>query len=390
LQGNFDFSNDLRMSWWQYKNASEPTARQTCGGQIFLVIFCGAVLVFTVCMEVHFVGVLIDQYQAQSFPKTEGQVLSVRINIQRGSKGGVSYHPAFLYRYEVNGQSYEGGRYRYDGFPTDYYSVNEIVTEHPAGSKIAVYYNPDDPADTVLSPGVVSWDVPLPFLISPFFYIFLFLSLNAWRVINWPGGVQPVAGGVKIMTGMLTTRVRLPRYLPSNVGIITAGILTFSAGIVIEVYYASSTVPAGFFALLIIIVASALAYCWQYWRVASGRQDLVIDEGARTVELPLTYDRSERRPLPFSEIKAVTLEGVTHKVKNGIIYTYAPTLELRDGSTEQLTDIGSIFSTSALNQNRAESFAAWLREKLGVATSEISFMNAATLVDPGDRHFAGQ
>lgn len=366
------------------------TAGETCGALIFLVITCAAALLLTVCMEVHFVGVLIEQCQAQSFPKTEGQVLSVRIDSHRGSKGGVSYHPAILYRYEVNGQSYEGGRYRYDGFPDDYYSVNEIVTDHPAGSTIEVYYNPDNPADTVLSTGVVAWDVPLPFLISPFFYLFLFLTLNTWRVINWPGKVQPVAGGVKIMTEMLTTRVRMPRYLPGNVGLITAGILTFSAGIVIAFYYASSTVPAGFYALLIIIAASALAYFWQYWRVASGRQDLVIDEGARTLTLPLTCDRSGRQPLPFSEIKAVTLEEVAHKVKNGVIYTYAPTLELRDGSSERLTDIGSILSTSSLNQNRAESFAAWLREKLGVPASEISFMNAATLVDSDDRHFAGQ
>jgi hypothetical protein len=378
------------MSWWQYKAANEMTAGQIFRIQILLVIICGAAFAFTVWMEAHFTGVLIDQYLAQSFRQTEGRVVSVRINLHRGSKGGVSYHPAFLYRYEINGRSYEQERYRYDNFPDDYYSVKEIVTAHPAGSGIAVYYNPDDPADTVLSPGVVAGDVPLPFLMSPFFYIFLFLSLNTWREINWPRKVQPVAGGVKIVTEMLATRVRLPRYLPSNLGLITAGILTFSAGIVIEVYCASSPVPAGLSALVIIIVASALAYFWQYWRIASGRQDLVIDEGARTLELPLTYDRSERQSLSFSEIKAVTLEEVAHKVKGGIINTYAPTLELRNGSSERLTDLGSVLSTSSLNRNRAESFAGWLRDKLGVPASEISFMNAAPLVDSSDRHFAGQ
>jgi hypothetical protein len=378
------------MSWWQYKSTREATAGQTCGALIFLATLCGAALVFTVCLEVYFVGVLIDQYQAQSFPKAEGQVLSVRINSHRGSKGGVSYHPTLLYRYEINGQSYEGGRYRYDNFPDDYYSVNEIVTNHPAGSAIEVYYNPDNPADSVLSPGVVTREVLFPFLISPFFYIFLFLTLNTWRAIHWPGRAQPVAGGVKIITEMMTTRVRLPRYLPSNVGLITAGVLTFSTGIVIEGYYTSSPVAAGMFALIIIIVVSVLAYFWQYWRIASGRQDLVIDEGSRTVEFPVTYHRTGRRPLPFAEIKAVTLEEVAHKVKNGVVYTYAPTLELWDGSSERVTDIGSIFCPSSLNQNRAESFAAWLREKLGVPSSEISFVNTATLVDSDDRHFAGQ
>jgi uncharacterized protein DUF3592 len=378
------------MSWWQYKNSSEMTAGQACGAQIILAVTCGLALMFTVWMEVHFVDILMDQYQAQSFPKTLGKVLSARIESHRGSKGGVSYHAAFSYRYEVNGRSYEGGRYRYDGFPDDYDSVRGIVADNPAGSGMAVYYNPDDPADAVLSPGVVSLDVTLPFLFSPFFYIFLYLSLNTWRVIKWPGREQPVAGGVKIMTEMMKTRVRLPRYLPGNVCVITAGVLTFSAGIVIQFHYADSTVTAGFFAVPLIIAASAAAYFWQYWRLASGRQDLVIDEGARTVELPPAFDESGRQPLPFSEIKAVTLEEVSHKVKGGVIYTYAPTLELRDGSSKQLTDIGSVLSTSSANQNRAESFAAWLREKLEVPHAEISFVNGAPLVDSHDSHFAEQ
>ena len=290
-------------------------------GQIFALIFLGVFLaVFVWFWDVRGVQVLMRQYQAQSFPKTEGQVLSVEIISQTGSKGRIYYHPAFLYTYEVNGLSYEGRRYRYDGSPSDYASVNQIVISHPAGSTIEVYYNPNNPADAVLSPLVVANDVSRLFLMSPVIFLFLFMFLKVGREIDWPGRAKPVAGGVKIVTEMLTTRARLPRYQPGWLGLITAGILSFIAGVAIEVAFASSPVPASLYALIIIIVAGALVYLWQYLKIASGIQDLVINEGARTIELPLTYKRRERRPLPFSEIKAVTLEMVAHQSRGGVSY----------------------------------------------------------------------
>jgi hypothetical protein len=324
-------------------------------GFTFLVISFGVCIWF---LEVRGIRVLMRQYRAQSFPQTEGTILAGEVIRQTGSKGRVYYHPHFLYSYTINGQGYQGGRYRYDGYPSDEASVSQIVASHPIGSSVEVYYNPDDPADTCLAPLVVAQDVSILFLFTPITLIFLFVLLKAGRELDWPGRITPVAGGVKIITETMTTRVRLPRYQPSWLSLITAGIFSVIAGIVIPLGFKYSPVPAGSFALLIILATCVLVYFWQYWRLASGIQDLVIDEGARTVELPLTYKRRERRPLPFAVIKAVTLEKVAHRGKSGVSYTYAPTLEMRDGSSERLTD---------LSKNRAEAFASWLREKLGTS-----------------------
>jgi hypothetical protein len=117
-------------------------------------------------------------------------------------------------------------------------------------------------------------------------------------------------------------------------------------------------VPAGLFALIITIGAGALVYFRHYRRIASGIQDLVIDESARTVELPLTYKRRERRRLAFSDIEAVSVEHGRYGVT-----TYTPMLRLRDGSSERLTD---------LDRDRVESFVAWLWEKLGRPVAEKS------------------
>jgi hypothetical protein len=298
---------------------------------------------------------LMRQFQAQSFPKTEGRVLSVGILSiekfsQAASKREVYYHPAFSYQYEVNGKSYKGVRYRFDDFLFDYKSVNQVVMAHPAGSTVEVYYNPADPADAVLSPLVDVQDTSHTLLALPFLYISLFFLLKIGRGIDWPGRVKPVAGGVRIITEGLTTRVRLPCFQPGSLGLSTTCILSIIAGFVIPFICVSSPVPAGLLAFLITIVAGASVYFRQYRRIASGIQDLVIDESARTVELPLTYKRRERRLLAFSDIKTVGLEK-----RNGAI-TYAPTLQLQDGSSERLTD---------LDRENAESFVAWLWEKLG-------------------------
>lgn len=361
--------DDLRMSWWQYKPSGEMSSKQAFRLQIFIV----ALLAVALAVFLWFWGqfcllVLVRQFQTQSFPFTRGRVLSVHLATHIGSKRGESYQAVFLYTYDVNGQKYEAGRYRYDDYPAGYYSVNAVINAHPAGSAIDVYYNPANPADAVLSTGVVARDVSQPFIFSLFIFFLLLLLLKTVQDIEWPG-VPPVAGGVKIIADLGTTRVRLPRFWPGDLCVITAGALSVLAGFVID--RSDSPLETGLHALTLIIVVGASAYFWQFWRISSGRQDLVIDEGARLVELPLTYGRWRRVQVPFSEIKSVFVEEEKHRVKGGYSYKYVPTLLLRDGSTEQLTKFGSMTLDRSLIQFRAASFAAWLREQLGLP-AEIS------------------
>ena len=67
--------------------------------------------------------------------------------------------------------------------------------------------------------------------------------------------------------------------------------------------------------------------------------------------------------MAFNDVTAVTLEKIAHRRRSGVSYRFAPTLQLRDGALQRLTD---------LSMDRAESFAAWLREKLCVPASKIS------------------
>ena len=326
------------------------------------IALAGLLAFFIWNVEVRGIQALILQHQAESFAQVQGEVLASEVTITHGSKGAVYYHVHITYRYSVDGfNSYTGRRYRYDGHPTDAAGAHAAVQAHPPHAMVTVYYNPANPADTVLSPGVDDRDVMQLFIMTPIILLFLWLLYRAGAQTGWPWSGVAVAGGVKLIEGdRMVTRVRLPKYPAWLLELLTVGILLEVAAILMACGIpAGPPLAAGGELLLGVVLVGAAVYGWQRQKIASGRQDLVIDEGARTFELPLTYKRRERRPLPISQIKAVTLEKVPHRGRYGsVTYTYAPTLQLQDDTSERLTD---------LPQSRAESFASWLREKLGVS-----------------------
>ena len=326
----------------------------------FNVILLGAVCAFTFWLFVfHEVEVLMRQHLAESFPSIQGEVLSSRVTTTTGSKGGIRYHVSISYQYVVDGQTYVGRRYRYDGHPKNEEVVNAIVHEHPAGSTAAVFYNPRDPRDTVLSPAVDDEDVYLLFLFTPLTLFLLWTLLNAVQQIDWPGSSPQIAGGVKLISEMRYTRVRLPRYQPLMLGLALLGALSLLAGILMAAGAVSGPpLTVGAELLAGVSLSAGLAYGWQYWKVHSGQQDLVIDEGARTIQLPLTYKRREQSPLPFSEIREVAMKKVRHQRKGDAYYTYLVKLELKDGSQQDLLNT---------KLSRAMGFAEWLKEKIGLA-----------------------
>jgi hypothetical protein len=325
----------------------------------FNVIFLGAICGFMFWLfDVRGLEALLRQHAAEAFPGTQGEVLSSRVTTTTGSKGSIHYHVSILYQYVVDGQTYEGRRYRYDGHPGKPAVVNAVVQAHPAGSTVTVYYNPRDPRDTVLSQAVDAQDVYVLFLFAPVTLLFLWVLLNAIQQLDWPGGSQAVAGGVKLISEMRYTRVRLPRYQPLMVGLAALGALSLLAGILMAADAVSGPpLTVGAELLAGVSLGAGLVYGWFYWQVQSGRKDLVIDEGARTIQLPLTYKRREQPTLPFSEIREVAMKKIRHQRKGGAYYTYLVTLEMKDGSQQDLVD---------MKLSRAEAFAAWLKEKFAM------------------------
>lgn len=331
-------------------------------GNLFRVVLFGVLFLTALWFfEVRDIQLVVWQYRAQSYLQTEGRIESAQITTWVGKRYRVFYHAAFRYSYNVRdySQGFEGRRYRYDGGPSDCAAIKQAVSAHPAGSTVTVYYNPHNPADALLAPGVAAQDLSRLFFMTPLTLIFWFMVLKAGRELDWPGKTKPVVEGINIQTDRMKTQVRFARYSAGRLGLMTAGGLSVLAGMVFWCNVIPDPASDGLFALLVILVIGTATFFWQRQRLATGVEDLLIDGGARTVTLPWTGRQGVRRVRTISEITAITVEQVPQRGRFGTVsLAYAPTLFLRDGSTAPLANV---------SQDRAEAFVTWLRGKLGIS-----------------------
>ena len=95
----------------------------------------------------------LGRTSAQSWPATQGTILSSRLKWRRGPDHRDEQYSEVIYRYEVNGASYQGQvvkageqfvKIRLPG------ENQEVVARYPTGATVTVYYNPTNPADAAL------------------------------------------------------------------------------------------------------------------------------------------------------------------------------------------------------------------------------------------------
>jgi hypothetical protein len=198
-----------------------------------------------------------------------------------------------------------------------------------------------------------------------FFTPFNMVMLACWM---WAGGwlrerlFHPVAGGVKIISDGMFTRVRLPQFAAAWWGLGVTGGLGFASTFILG--FSTDMQPPITLALAttgVVYLSGAGAYLWQRWKIASGIDDLVINEGARTIDLPLTFGRKERMTLSLADVAIITIETVVHRSrKGGVSYSYAPALCLRGGpgGMQRLADWYDL--------TKAKDFAGWFGQRLNI------------------------
>jgi hypothetical protein len=204
------------------------------------------------------------QFASRNYPAVSGEITHSELTRDHGSKGGTTYGVDIRYSYAIDGRSFDGTRYRYNaGASSDSTWARKAVASHPVGASIQVFYNPQNPQDALLSPGVDGADLMLVLFLMSFNLITLglFTGLGVWfRGLIF----KPVAGGVKIITDGPRTSVRLPEYGAIAWGLAVMGalsflcivVLVFSLGFHPPLWVASAV-------LLLVVTAGAGAYGWQ-------------------------------------------------------------------------------------------------------------------------------
>jgi uncharacterized protein DUF3592 len=329
---------------------------------VFLVIFT----LFWSLMVSAFDGLMVHnafkQYESGDYPFVTGTITRSEVTVQHGSKGGISYGVNINYRYEVGGQTFTGTRLRYNNVSSSNESAaNDIVNAHPVGATVKVYYNPGDPQESLLFNGIMGGDFILVLFLTPFNAVVIGLWL-------WTGGwlrerlFRPVAGGMKIFTDGMFTRVRLPRYGAAGWGLMTTGGLGFIA--IFIVGFGTQMQPSFaiiFSTIALVYLGGAGVFLWQWQKIGSGLDDLVINEAGRSLDLPQTFGRKERVTVNITDVGGLTVEQIMHcNSKGGVSYTYAPTLLLRG------TESGGQKLAEWSDKLKADDFAEWLRKQLGL------------------------
>jgi hypothetical protein len=265
------------------------------------------------------------------------------------------------YVYRVGGIEYHGKRYRYgEGSSSDSAWAQTAVAARPVGAEIPVFYNPGDPADALLSPGVDGGDLMLLLFLTPFNAVMLGLwSVGSSALRHW---IRPrPAGGLRLRTTRWQTRVSLEEFGPLMAGLVAVGGSAFASVFVIAFGFGGfhPRLPVVGTVWGIVLGLGLIAVLWQWLRLRSGRLDMVIDESAGWMEVPAEGGNRQPRRIPFTAVQRVDVETVSERTsgrRNTV--TYHPVLHLRTGHGDSIR-VGKFHL-----ETRAQGFADWLRQKV--------------------------
>jgi hypothetical protein len=331
-------------------------------GVLFLTIFTLFWSGFVLCFDAIMLRDVVGQIRSEKFPTTPGEVLRSEVTTS-SSRKGKSYKAVIRYRYVVEDHPYESTRLRFGQFSSsDRKGAYALVAQYKAGTRVMVHVNPRNPTEALLQPGLEGIDLFLPMFVTPFNVV----MIGLWTVpALWIRGkwFRRAAGGVKIIQDGPRLRIPLPKTTPLTVGMLCLGGLSFAAIFVVGFSTRMNpSLPAMELAWSCVVGISVFFAGRRWLRIRSGAEDLVVEELSRTLILPMTFDRKESLTVAFSDLHGIGVRAVPHRGRRGGTYeTFAPVVELRGKSPEgeRLADWP--------NRQQAEDFAAWLRERTGVA-----------------------
>lgn len=298
----------------------------------------------------------INQLRAQNFSQTTGHITHSEVTSHDDGEGTM-YGASIRYRYEVNGQAFEGKRIRFGaGAYSEPDWAESAVNNYPDGATVAVYYNSRHPSESVLEPGAKGFNPMLFLFMTPFNVVmfgFWIAGLSNLKATFFPSPT----GGVRVFRKEHSLRVRLPRHPALYSMLASTGLIAFLELFPIAIFCGGFN-PRPNIALKAIYIAygyGLASFLWTLWVNNSGRSDLVIDYTRQIVELPRTFGRKIKLQIALSAITRFTVRTeVKEQSEGGETYTYIPTLFWQNGDPAQ----GKLLEFR--DKSKAARFVDWL------------------------------
>lgn len=277
----------------------------------------------------------------------------------RASSSKRSYEPVVSFRYEINGVSYTSNQFRYgigwasSGDPGARGAWN-IVNQFPVKSDVTVYYNPENPAEAVLLPGISGFDLFWCLLAFPFNFLFVGLW---WRTfsLRFLQRKEPFGRDATLIQRGTQTIVVMGNSHPFFLARLCTGILSVLAALFVAVFVGiyPSMFSIGLIVTIILFLSIAV-YVWRKATLGKGAWgDLIVDEFTKQLTC---NTRKEQPSIAFSAISNLSIQ---EKAENSVS-SYRPVIHYKDGKNLEEQQL----SLESWDEKKdAEVFITWLKTK---------------------------
>lgn len=293
--------------------------------------------------------------QAQSFATTTGTITHSEVAEHPG-EDGPTFGVDIRYDYHVQGQKFSGANYRYTaGSSSDSDWAYEAVGVYKVGAIVPIHYDADNPAESVLQPGIDPGDLFLLLFMTPFNLVMAatwwYGGALGW---HWWNGTKPNPVHAFHDSGKL--HLRVTDAPPVLAGFVAIGFAAFLS--IFVVAFTAGFHPNMNFILAVwalVIAAGLAAGTWVWRKQSEGAYDVLI--GDRTVELPATYERAQRETVERRSISGVKVTKISAKDSESSD-TYAVSLTRIAGEDAKVAEW--------YDEKSAHDLAAWLQQQLGL------------------------
>ncbi|RKH36087.1 DUF3592 domain-containing protein [Corallococcus sicarius] len=298
---------------------------------------------------------MVRQVEAANWPSVQGTITRSEVEAVRSK--GIMYSFKVGYTYSVDGQPYEGSKHRSSSWRTsDPGDAEELVARHPLGTHVPVYYQPGQPSEAMLQPGLGSSDLFLLMVLLPFHLVALWL-------------VAMVAQGFKPEPPLLSTFVRedgsecvtldapspaLWMFLAWGNSALVCAVMGGATGAFI------APLPVGVGAWAVVIACGVLAGLWARARRKAGNFDLCLHAQTRSLSLPPFSGRKHRLDVRWRDVQSLRVEPQVRVQNKKQVTRYPLTLGLSTADGEVRQESIADFA----RQEQAEAMADWLRTHL--------------------------
>lgn len=328
---------------WLKRHATTLAPSKKPSGEAAAILFLGLFGVVWIGFTAVFLTILLKGMVAQTIatghPTTTGEILTSSVTTQSTSDGK-SYDHTISYRYTVDGNEYIGDQIRHGFSMSSKAAAKQTLDRYPKGASVAVAYNPANPHDAILEPGIGGRDLMFITFMLPFTAIAIGIAMGFLGFVK-RRRQGPASWGAKITqepSGIMTLRIGMgPRTAGIAVALVVIGLAGFVSIFALALIPgAADTLWPPLAVLTAIFTAAAILGMRTRTSAARGDADLTIDPERETALLP-AIDDHPRREISMRAITDLIIATKDERDSDGDKRTkYSPSVVFLTSTGESL------------------------------------------------------